>query len=134
MRHRDGGDFVSIALEHIAGRELDQLQLKAHPSGGAQRQRHELLETRWAVDRKWALARTEIERLQQPGQPEPMIGVEVGEEYLGEIRESHRPDQLSLGPLTAVEQDPVAAAADEHRGQPAPLRRDRAGGAGEEHR
>ena len=43
-----------------------------------------------------------------------MVGVEVSDEHLGELREADRGDQLALGALAAVEQDSVAAAADEH--------------------
>ena len=80
------------------------------------------------------LARAQVKRLEQARQAEPMVGVEMGDEHLGELGQSHRLHELALGALTAVEQDAVAATAHEHRGQPAPRRGDRAGGADEERR
>ena len=61
-----------------------------------------------------------------------MVGVEVGEEDLRQVGQPDRADQLALGPLTAVEQDPVAAAVHEHRRQAPARGGDRAGGSGEE--
>ena len=63
-----------------------------------------------------------------------MVGVEVGQEHLGQLGQPDRLDELALRALAAVEQDAVAAAADQHRRQPAPRGRDRAGGAGKENR
>ena len=61
-----------------------------------------------------------------------MVGVEVGEEDLLEVDQADRAQELALGALAAVEQQPVAAAADERRGQPALRRGRRAGGSEEQ--
>ncbi len=73
------------------------------------------LQPRRAVDRQRPLAPAQVERLQQPRQPEPVVGVEVGEEHLVEVGQPDRADELALGALAAVEQDPLAAAAHEQR-------------------
>ena len=63
-----------------------------------------------------------------------MIGMEMGQEHVREIRQADRRDQLPLRALTAVEQDPVSASAHQHRRQSAAGRRGRTAGAGEEDR
>ena len=63
-----------------------------------------------------------------------MVGVKVGEEHLGQLGEAHRLHELALGSLAAVEQDAIAAPADEHRRQTAARGGDRARRAGEEDR
>ena len=67
-----------------------------------------------------------------PGQPEPVVGVEVGQEHVVELGQPHRSAQLALRALAAVEQQALAAAAHEQRGHAAPGGGHRAGGAGEE--
>ena len=69
-----------------------------------------------------------------PGQPEPVVGVQVRDEDLIEVGEADRAQQLALRALTAVDEDAVAAPADQHRGQTAALCRQRAAGSGEEDR
>ena len=56
----------------------------------------------------------------------------MGQEDRVELGQPDRAQQLLLGPLAAVEQHPVPAGAQQQRRQPAPRRRHRAGGAGEE--
>ena len=72
------------------------------------------------------LALAQVERLQHAGQPEPVVGVEVGDEDVVEVGEADRAQELALGPFAAVEQQPLAAAAHEQRGQAASRARDRA--------
>ena len=92
------------------------------------------LEAGRAVDRQRPLAPAQVERLEHPDQPEPVVEVVVGDEDRVELRQPDRAQQLLLGALAAVEQDAVAAGAQQQRGQAAPRGRDRAGGAGEEER
>ena len=58
----------------------------------------------------------------------------MGEEDGVELRQADRPQQLLLRPLAAVEQHPVAAGAQQHRGQAPAGGGHRAGRAGEEER
>ena len=85
-----------------------------------------------AVDVQRALAGAQVERLEHPDQPEPVVEVEVRDEDRVHVGQPDRAQQLLLGPLAAVEQDPVAAGAQQQRRQPAAGRRHRAGRAGEE--
>ena len=69
------------------------------------------------VDRERHVAVAERERLQHPRQAEVVVAVEVREEDLAQVDEAdRRAQQLALRPLAAVEEQPVAAAADEQRG------------------
>ena len=66
--------------------------------------------------RERQLAAAQRERLEHPRQPEVVVGVEVREEDLVEVDEpDRRAQQLALRPLAAVEEQPLAAAADEQR-------------------
>ena len=42
--HRDRRDPVAVALEHVAGRELDELELEADPAAHPQHERHQRLQ------------------------------------------------------------------------------------------
>ena len=131
---RDRRDLVAVALQQIAGRELDQIELVPDPAGGPQGEREQLAQAGRPVDRQRPLARAQVKGLQQPREAKPVVGVEVGQEHLGQLGQPDRLHELALRALAAVEQDAVAAAANEHRRQPTPRGRDRAGGAGEENR
>ena len=63
-----------------------------------------------------------------------MVGVQMREEDLIQIREADRAQQLALRALTAVDEDAVAAPADQERGQATALCGQRAAGAREEDR
>ena len=86
-----------------------------------------------AVDRQRLLAPAQAERLEQARQPEEVVGVEVADEDLLELEQADRAQELALGALAAVEQQPVAAAPDERGGQAAARRGRGAGGADEDH-
>ena len=131
-RHRR--DRVAIALEGLSRLEFHEDQLKADPSRDAECGDEQLPQSRRSVDRKRTVTRAQVECLQQPWQSEPVVGVEVRDEDLVEVHETDRADELALGALAAVEQDPVSAAPHEHRGQTAARGRNRAGRAGEEQR
>ncbi len=79
-----------------------------------------------------SLALAQGEGLQHARQPQPVVGVEVRDEDAVEIRQPDRAQQLALRAFPAVEQQAIAAAADEHRRQAAARARHRAGGTGEE--
>ena len=69
-----------------------------------------------------------------PGQAEPVVGVQVREEDVGQVGEADRAHELALRALAAVDQDALAAAPDEQRRKAAARRRNRARGAREEER
>ena len=128
------GDRVPVTLKRLAGLELREDQLKAHPARQPERTDDELPETWRTVDRERPLARAEIERLEQSRQSEPVVGVEMGDEDLVQVEQADRADELALGALAAVEQDPVPPAPHEQGGQTTAGGRNRAGGADEKER
>ena len=110
-------------LERVAGAPDDRPQPGEQPLGAGR-----------AVDVQRLLARAKVERLEHPEQAEPVVEVEVREEDGVELGEPDRAQQLLLGALAAVEEDAIAAGAQQQRGQAAPRRGHRAGRAGEEQR
>jgi len=64
------------------------------------------------MDRQRPLAVAQLEGLQHARQSEPVVGVHVREEDVGEVREADGSDELALRPLAAVDEDPLGAAAD----------------------
>ena len=79
------------------------------------------------------LAAAQGERLQHPGQAEEVVGVQVREEDLLELRQADgRALELPLRSLGAVEEQPLAAAPEEERRRRAPRGRHRRRGAEED--
>ena len=73
------------------------------------------------------LATAERERLEHPRQAEVVVGVVVRQEDLLEVDEPHvAAQELALRPLGTVDEEPLAAAPDERRGQRTTGRRHRA--------
>ena len=85
MRHGHRRDRVAVAGQQVTGGELDQLELVPYPARRAQRQGDQLAQARRTVDRKWPLPGSQVKGLQQPGESEPVVGVEVGQEHLGQL-------------------------------------------------
>ena len=93
----------------------------------------QVAEPRRPVELEPLLAPAQVVGLEQPGQPEHVIGVVVAEEHDVEIDEPDlRAQQLPLRALAAVEQDAIAATPDQRRGGRAAGRRRRARGAQED--
>ena len=67
-----------------------------------------------------------------PGQAEHVVGVEMGDEDLVDLKQPDGAHQLALGALAAVEQQLLAPAADQGGGQATARRGRGRGGAGEE--
>ena len=80
MAHRHRRDPVAVTLEHVPRLELDNRELEADPAGDPQRERQQLAQTGRPVDRQRPLAAAQVEGLQQARQPEPVVGVEVGQD------------------------------------------------------
>ena len=109
---REGDEVVVAALEHVAGRQLHQLERVGQLAEDPPQRAEELLQAGRPVDRQRQLAAAERERLQHPGQAEVVVGVEVRDEHLAQLDEADRGAQhLPLRALAAVEQQPLAAAA-----------------------
>src|SRR5207253_6636587 len=92
-----------------------------------------LAQAGWTEDRQRHVAAAKGERLQHPREPEEVIGVEVREEDLVQVDEPNgRLQQLALGTLAAVEEQPLAAAPDEQGARRTPCGRSAAGRAEED--
>ena len=59
--------------------------------------RHQRSQPRRPVDRERSLAAPQVERLQHPRQPEPVVGVEVGQEDLRKVGQPDRGDAAGAG-------------------------------------
>ena len=109
------------------------MQREAEPADDRREDREQDGQPGRPVELEPLLAPAQVVRLEQPGQPEHVIGVVVAEEHDVEIDEPDlRAQQLPLRALAAVEQDAVAAAPDQRRRGRAPSRRGRARGAQED--
>ena len=114
---------VVAAVDLVAGIELAKLvRVRQVPDPEDARLLGEkAAETAGPVDREQLGAAAEREGLQHPGQPEVVVGVKVREEHLSELRQTdRRAHELALRSLGAIEEEPVAAVADEG-GRRAPL-------------
>jgi hypothetical protein len=133
VRDLEDDDAVVPPLEGVSGPHLDELERVRELSEDAAESSEELDEPGRSEDGQGQLAPAEREGLQHPGEAQVMIGVEVGDEHLRQLDEAYgRAKQLPLGPLAAVDEDALAAAADERAGEPSPRGRHRAGGAQED--
>ena len=130
----EGRHLVAVVGDAVAGLEVDDLERVAQAPVDDAHRAHERDGAGRAVDGQRRLAVAQLEGLEHPGQPEPVVGVVVGEEDRLHVGQPDRAQQLALGALAAVEEQPVAAAAQQRRGQAAAGGRHRAGGAGEEER
>ena len=109
------------------------MQREAEPPDDRREHGQQVAQPGRPVDLEALLAPAQVVRLEQPGQPEHVIGVVVAEEHDVEIDEADlRAQQLALRALAAVEQDAIAAAPDQRRGGRAAGRRRRARGAQED--
>ncbi len=130
---RERGDHEVAEADLLVVLELDHVQgIPGPPDDRSQRLPEELLQAGRAEDVQRPVAVAHVEGLDHPRQPEPVVEVQVGDEDRVQLRQPDRAQQLVLGPLAAVEQDPLAARAQQDRGQAAPRRGNGAGGAGEE--
>ena len=132
MTHRDGGHDVTVAPHALRGLKLDDIEPVWQATVNDSHHPHQLLQARRPVHAQRLAALAQREGLQHAGQPKPVVGMEVGDEHAVQVQEPDRAQELALSAFAAVEQQPVAAAPDQHRGQPATRARHRAGGTSEE--
>ena len=126
------GHRVAIAADLVAGLHLRDPQLVAQAAVDRAHRAEQVAQPGRAVNRQRPLAVAQVEGLEHAGQPEPVVGVKVGDEHVVELGKAGRAHELALGPLPAVEEQAIAAAAHEHGGHAAACGRDRPGRAGEE--
>ena len=133
MRDLERGQAVVVADQLVAGTQLLELDGVRETSEDPPQRAEEVAQPRRAVDRDRHVAAAERERLQHPGQPEVVIGVVVGQEDLAQLDQPDvGPQELPLCALRAVEEEPLAAAAQEQRRRCTLRGRHRAGRAEED--
>ena len=104
MGDGEGADLVAVERHCVPAAQLHELELVAQPPDHAGEDAEELAEARRPVDVERRLARPQRERLQHPGEPEVVVGVEVRQEDVLEVDEpDRRAQELALGSLAAVE-------------------------------
>ena len=129
-----GVDLVAVVADGVAGLEVDDLERVAQAPVDDAHRAHERDGPGRAVDGQRRLAVAQLEGLEHPRQPEPVVGVVVGQEDRLHVGQPDGAQQLALGALAAVEEQPVAAASQQRRREPTAGGRHRASGAGEEER
>ena len=127
----EGRDSEPVAPELLVGLELHEPEVERDPPDERAQRLEERLQARRAVHGERALAAAERECLQHSREAQEVVRVEVGDVDLLEIDQPDRAQELSLRALAAVEEEPIAAAAHEQRGQ-APRRRGRGSGCADE--
>ena len=116
MGHREDEDSVVAAVESVAVPKLDELERIGELSEDALETAEEIPEARGTVDGERDLPATERERLQHARQAQIVIGVIVREQDLGQLHQpDRRPEELALGALAAIDQEPLASAPHERR-------------------
>jgi putative nucleotidyltransferase with HDIG domain len=126
--HSERLDPVVVPADPVTRPELFQRELIAEPSEDASEDAEELVEPGRAAHGERHLASPKRERLQHARQAEVVIGVVVRQKDLGQLDEpDRRAQELALRPLTAVEEDPISAAAEQRAGEAAFRGRDGAG-------
>jgi len=110
----EGEDPEVAAVASFPRAQLAQIDLVRQLSEDPPQDREEVDESGRPVDGEGHLAPAEREGLQHPRQAEIVVGVVVRQEDVGKLDQAHRrPEELALRALAAVEEDPVAAPADE---------------------
>ena len=130
---RESEDPVVAAVASFAWAQLAQIDLVRQLAEDPPQDREEVDKAGRPVDGEGHLAPAKREGLQHPRQAEIVVGVVMRQEDVGELDEAHRrPEELSLRALAAVEEDPVAAPANERASETASRRRDGPGGSEED--
>ena len=130
----EGPHLEAIVLDALPRPELDQLDLVAKPAEDPLQRLEQSDQPGGPDDPQRRLPLHQVIGLEQPGQAQVVVGVEVGDVDLVDLDEPGRVDHLALGALPAVDQQPGASGADQHaRGRP-PRRGHGATGAEEDDR
>ena len=129
----EGSDDVAVAAHRLAGLELDQLHVVGQLADDRAQHAHEVAQAGRPVDGQRAVAVAQGEGLEQAGDAQPVVQMEVREEQRVEVGEAHRGNELALRALPAVEQDALSPTPNEQRRHPAPTRRHGPRRTGEKH-
>jgi hypothetical protein len=108
--HRKGRDPVAVALELAVRVELHQLDRERRFADHRRQSGEQGAQSGGPVDAERPFTPAQAEGLEHAGEPQHVVGVEVGDEHLFELHQPDRAHELPLGSLAAVEQQPVATA------------------------
>ena len=75
----------TVALDHVAGRKLDEPDVVGQPADDPLQRSNQVDEAARPVDDERELAAAQRERLQHSGEAEHVVGMEVREVDLGEV-------------------------------------------------
>ena len=129
MGDREGDEAIVLADQLVAGPQLLQLDGVGQPPEDAAQRLEEVAQARRPVDRDRHLPSAQREGLQHPGQAEVVVGVVVRQEDLAQLDQPDiRAQELPLRALGAVEEQALAAAAQQQRGRRPLCGRHRPGG------
>ena len=112
----EGPHLEAVVLDRLPRLELDQLDLVAEPAEDPPQRLEQPDQPGRPDDAQRPLPLQQVIGLEQPGEPEVVVGVEMGDVDVVDLDEPGRVDHLPLGPLPRVDQDPAAARADQHAG------------------
>jgi len=130
----EGAHLEAVVLDPFPRPELDQLDLVAELAENPPQRLEEAMQPRRPDDPQGRLPLHQVVGLQQPRQPEVVVGVEVGDVDVVDLDQPGRVDHLPLGPLPRIDQDPATAGPDQHAGGSPPRRGHGAAGAEEDDR
>ena len=131
---RERLDLVAVERNNVVPLEHVGHEVVGQPAQRRHHRAEQPIQAARAVDRQWPIASVQRVGVQQAGQPEPVIGVVVGEEDRIQIDQPDRADELALGPLATVEEECVAVEPRDDRRQVSAPCGHRSGGPGEEDR
>ena len=116
MIDRECPELVASRARTSPGRELDELALVREPPEDAPEGAEEVVKAGRAVDRHRKVTPAQRERLQHSRETEVVVRVVMRDEDLPQLDEAHRRlQQLSLRALGAVDEQALAAPANEER-------------------
>ena len=107
-------NLVVVTPDHRPRLEFDRLQWVGELPEDAPQGSQQVAQPCRPIEGQGNLAAAQREGLQHPGQSEIVIRMKVGQEHLFEVDQAHvGPEKLPLRTLAAVDQQAIAAAADE---------------------
>ena len=109
------GHSEPFELDGIVFPQFDGVDLKPGPPHRSFNQVENPLNSPRSVDLERRRTLTQVERLQDSREPQPVIGMKVRNEDRVKVNKPFGPRKLTLGSLTAVEEDAVAAMPEQQR-------------------
>jgi hypothetical protein len=130
----EGAHLEAVVPDGLTRSELDQLDLVAELAEYAPQRLEECMEPRRTSDPERLAPLEQVIGLEQAGQAEVVVSVEVGDVDVVDLNETGRVDHLALGALPRVDEDARAPGPDQHTRRRPPRRGHGAAGAEKDHR